>query len=184
MPLFPPPPPPPPCRRMSLLFLSPLLSSFVCDLYYFFPSAVTENASLSSCCKLLLQFMLNTLHQCGDNYLPVFKFIHSLCCGGGETFLSPDELATLLRYCTTESTETVSESMLLYTYMYMYTVRSGIPCVLPILNKLLVQFCIQVCGSLSHGLCVCKDIRMWGSGGEGGRGRDHFPSEVTCVIYM
>ena len=48
--------------------------------------------------------MLNSLRECGDNYLPVFKFIHSLCCSG-ETFLSPEELTSLLQYCTREPSE-------------------------------------------------------------------------------
>ena len=74
----------------------------------FFHSDVTETASLSSCCKLLLQFMLNSLHQCGDNYLPVFKFIHSLCCGG-EGFLTPEEMALLLQHCKVEPGEVATK---------------------------------------------------------------------------
>ena len=53
-----------------------------------------ELSSLSTPCKNLLQFMLKTLSQCGDNYLIVFKYVHCLC-GSGEPFLSKDD-ATFL----------------------------------------------------------------------------------------
>ena len=52
--------------------------------------------------------MLNSLHQCGDNYLPVFKFIHSLCCGG-EGFLTPEEMALLLQHCKVEPGEVATK---------------------------------------------------------------------------
>ena len=45
-----------------------------------------EAAALPSSCKLLLQFVLSTLPHCGDNYLPVFKFISSFY--KGDPFLS------------------------------------------------------------------------------------------------
>ena len=40
-----------------------------------------ETAAMPYSCKHLLQFILSSLPYCGNNYLPVFKFIHSFCTG-------------------------------------------------------------------------------------------------------
>ena len=62
--------------------------------------------------------MLDSLQQCGDNYLPVFKFIHSLCCGG-EGFLTPQEMALLLQHCNMEPGEEATKGMGVSEYMYV-----------------------------------------------------------------
>ena len=52
-------------------------------------------ATLPSSCKTLLQFVLSLLPECGDAYLPIFKFVNSFCTG--EAFLSFSVTAFLLQ---------------------------------------------------------------------------------------
>ena len=56
---------------------------------------VSVPATLPSSCKTLLQFVLSLLPECGDAYLPIFKFVNSFCTG--ETFLSLSDTAFLVQ---------------------------------------------------------------------------------------
>ena len=86
--------------------------------------------------------MLNSLQRCGDNYLPIFKFIHSLCCGG-EGFLTPEEMALLLRHCEVEPGEVHAKGS--------EHVCVCVPKLLPHLphEKLRYNECVCI-----HGVCV------------------------------